>query len=55
MSALLKLVPPTQVVYGSDYPYLPMDTQVRSLNELGLGGEVLEMIEHKNAELLLRG
>ena len=55
MAALLKLVPPTQVLYGSDYPYLPMDTQVKSLNELGLAGEVLEMIEHKNAELLLRG
>jgi len=54
MAALLKLVPPSQVVYGSDYPYLPMDTQVKSLQSLGLGGTLVDMIEHKNAESLLK-
>ena len=54
MAALLKLVPPSQVVYGSDYPYLPMDTQVKSLQSLGLGETLLDMIEHKNAENLLK-
>lgn len=53
MAALLKLVPPSQVLYGSDYPYLPMDTQLKSLESLGLGETVLEMIEHKNAQQLL--
>ncbi len=53
MAALLKLVPTSQVVYGSDYPYLPMDTQVNSLHALGLSTAALEMIEHKNAENLI--
>ena len=54
MSALLKLVPPSQVVYGSDYPYLPMNTQVKSLHELGFNELMLDMIEHSNAERLIK-
>jgi len=53
MAALLKLVPISQVVYGSDYPYLPMNTQVNSLHALGLSTAVLDQIEHKNAENLI--
>jgi predicted TIM-barrel fold metal-dependent hydrolase len=53
MAALLKLIPATQVVYGSDYPYVPMDTQVKALHELGYGDNLIEMIEHRNAERLL--
>lgn len=53
MAALLKLVPASQVVYGSDYPYLPMNTQVNALHELGLSKATIDMIEHKNAEHLI--
>jgi predicted TIM-barrel fold metal-dependent hydrolase len=35
MAALMKLVPSTQIVYGSDYPYVPMDTQATALTQLG--------------------
>ena len=53
MAALLKLVPPTQVTYGSDYPYVPMNTQVKSLENQGLSLDVLERIEYLNAQALL--
>jgi predicted TIM-barrel fold metal-dependent hydrolase len=53
MAALLKLVPATQVTYGSDYPYVPMDTQVKSLENQGLSSEVISRIEHLNAQALL--
>ena len=53
MAALLKLVPATQVVYGSDYPYVPMDVQVKALGEQGLDRAMVQAIEHQNAERLI--
>ena len=53
MAALLKLVPSSQVLYGSDYPYVPMDTQAQALSGLGLGAQVVEQIRHSNAQHLL--
>ena len=53
MAALLKLVPATQVVYGSDYPYFPVDAQVDSLGKLGLGGDDLKAIQSGNAMRLV--
>lgn len=53
MAALLKLVPPTQVVYGSDYPYVPMDTQLTALRQLGLDEATVRAIESGNARRLL--
>jgi predicted TIM-barrel fold metal-dependent hydrolase len=53
MAALLKLVPPSQVVYGSDYPYVPMDTQVTALRQLGLDDNIVRAIEAGNARTLL--
>ena len=49
MAALLKLVPETQVVYGSDYPYVPMDTQAAALRKLGLPEATVQAIESGNA------
>ena len=49
MAALLKLVPETQVVYGSDYPYVPMDTQAAALRKLGLPEATVQGIESGNA------
>lgn len=54
MASLLKLVPPSQVLYGSDYPYVPMDTQAQALNQLGLDKAILEQIRYKNASGLLK-
>lgn len=53
MAALLKLVPSTQVVYGSDYPYVPMDTQAQALTQLGLDGGTLRGIQRDNAVRLV--
>jgi predicted TIM-barrel fold metal-dependent hydrolase len=53
MASLLKLVPDTQVTYGSDYPYVPMDTQVQAIRQLGLSGAQVEAIETGNARRLL--
>ena len=53
MAALLKLVPAAQVVYGSDYPYVPMDVQVKALSEQGLERAVVEAIEFQNAQRLM--
>lgn len=53
MAALLKLVPSSQVVYGSDYPYVPMDTQAQALTQLGLDSATLAGIERDNAVRLV--
>jgi predicted TIM-barrel fold metal-dependent hydrolase len=53
MAALMKLVDPTQVVYGSDYPYVGMSTQVASLRALGLSDSTLRAILSGNAQRLL--
>jgi len=49
MAALLKLVPESQITFGSDYPYVPMDTQAASLRNLGLPEATVQAIESGNA------
>jgi predicted TIM-barrel fold metal-dependent hydrolase len=53
MAALLSLVPDTQVTYGSDYPYVPIDVQVKALEGLGLSSAQVRGIESENAIRLL--
>jgi predicted TIM-barrel fold metal-dependent hydrolase len=53
MASLLKLVPSSQVVYGSDYPYVAMDTQATALTQLELDAKVLQEIQYLNAQRLL--
>lgn len=55
-SALLQLVAPTQILFGSDYPFAPETTlvaSVRGLSELGLSADALSAIERGNALGLL--
>jgi predicted TIM-barrel fold metal-dependent hydrolase len=52
MAALLKLVPASQVTYGTDYPYFPTD-QNKELQKLGLSAADMQAIEHGNAERLI--
>jgi 6-methylsalicylate decarboxylase len=56
-SALLELVAPQQVLFGSDYPFAPektMTDSVRGLTQLGLPLDVLRGIERDNASALLK-
>ena len=52
MAALQKLVPMTQVSYGTDYPYFGLD-QINDLRKLGLPAADLDAISSGNAERLL--
>ncbi len=52
MAALLKLVPASQVTFGSDYPYFPLD-QVKDLRQRGLTPADIQAIESGNAMRLL--
>jgi predicted TIM-barrel fold metal-dependent hydrolase len=54
MTALLKLVPVSQVTYGTDYPYFPLD-QNKDLATLGLSTADVQAIESGNALRLLPG
>jgi predicted TIM-barrel fold metal-dependent hydrolase len=53
MAALLKLVPGSQVVFGSDYPYVPIAEQAAALRSLGLDATLVAAIESGNARRLL--
>jgi 6-methylsalicylate decarboxylase len=52
MAALTSLVPFSQITYGTDYPYFPLD-QIESLKRLNLGAENLAAIASGNASRLL--
>src|SRR6201993_4550108 len=52
IAALLKLVPPSKVTYGTDYPYFQLD-QMKDLEQLGLDAADLEAIASENAIKLI--
>ncbi len=52
MAALLKLVPASQITYGSDYPYFSLG-QFAQLQKLGLSTDDLDAIGHQNAAGLI--
>jgi predicted TIM-barrel fold metal-dependent hydrolase len=54
MAALLKLIPSSQIMYGSDYPYVPLNTQLEALNRLNLSPQVFEDLRFGNAQRLLK-
>lgn len=49
MAALLKLIPESQVVFGTDYPYVPINTQAAAIRRLGLTEAATQAIESGNA------
>ena len=49
MAALMKLVPVSQITYGTDYPYFPLD-QINSLRQLDLPPADLDAIASGNAD-----
>jgi predicted TIM-barrel fold metal-dependent hydrolase len=52
IAALLKMVPASQVTYGTDYPYFQLD-QNKDLHQLGLSAADIQAIESGNAMRLL--
>lgn len=52
MAALLKLVPASQITYGTDYPYFGFG-QFAQLQKLGLSAEDLDAVGHGNATRLI--
>jgi predicted TIM-barrel fold metal-dependent hydrolase len=52
MAALLKFVPISQITYGTDYPYFPLNQHV-NLGQAGLAGPDLDAVERGNAMRLV--
>ena len=52
MSALMNLVPQSQMLFGSDYPYVPVATTAGALDQFGLAAPALQAINRDNAARL---
>ena len=52
MAALMKLVPVSQITYGTDYPYFPLD-QFKQLDKLGLSAADIQAIGSGNTTRLI--
>jgi len=53
MAALTQLVPTTQILFGSDNPFVPLRETVQGMTELGLSTADLQAIRRNNALALL--
>jgi 6-methylsalicylate decarboxylase len=53
MAALLKLTTASQLLFGTDIPYMRAERTVADLAELGLGSAELSSIEYENALRLM--
>ena len=46
-------IPKDKVLFGTDYPYVPIDTQAAALGKLGLSSSQIQGIESGNAKNLI--
>jgi predicted TIM-barrel fold metal-dependent hydrolase len=53
MAAMLKFALPDHILFGTDYPYEPVESTVDEIPNLGLSAKVVRVIERENAEKLL--
>ena len=53
MAAVLRLLPISQIVFGSDYPYVATAPQLEELLSVGCSSEQLQAIKFDNAKALL--
>jgi len=53
MSALMNLVPMSQIMFGSDYPFVPIVVTAKGMTNLGLSLADLQGIGRDNAMALL--
>jgi predicted TIM-barrel fold metal-dependent hydrolase len=54
MAALLKLIPTSQILFGSDFPFVPISSTSLGLTELALPASATAAIQHGNAMNLFR-
>ena len=52
MAALMNLVPTTQILFGTDFPYVPAAATANGLDEFGLSANDLQAINRENATRL---
>jgi predicted TIM-barrel fold metal-dependent hydrolase len=53
MAGLLKMVPPSQIVFGTDFPYVPTALQADALDKNSLSVDALAAIQRDNATRLI--
>jgi 6-methylsalicylate decarboxylase len=53
MAGLLKMVPPSQIVFGTDFPYVPTILQADVLDKNGLSADALAAVQRDNAARLI--
>ncbi len=53
MAALMSLVPPTQIMFGTDYPFVPIEVTADGMQTLKLTAKDLQAISRDNAVALL--
>jgi predicted TIM-barrel fold metal-dependent hydrolase len=52
LAAMMKLAPPTQYLFGTDYPAEPMESTVDHLPENNLPADIQRAMNRENAERL---
>ena len=52
MAAMMKFALPDHIMFGTDYPFEPIESTVNELPNLGLSPKVMAAIERENAEKL---
>ncbi len=53
MAALMKFVPPSQIMYGSDFPYVTSEYNLGNLRGQGISEADVKAIEYLNAEAMM--
>jgi predicted TIM-barrel fold metal-dependent hydrolase len=52
MAAMMKFALPDHILFGTDYPFEPIESTVNELPGLGISAKVMRTIERDNAEKL---
>jgi len=52
MAAMMKFAQPDHIMFGTDYPFEPVESTVNEIPGLGLSAKVMRAIERENAEKL---
>jgi 6-methylsalicylate decarboxylase len=53
MAAMLKILPPSQIVFGTDYPYVTTEWNLKALRGAGVSDDMIRAIETENARALV--